>query len=495
MNVANHIDLAARDVSEETAIVDPQRSLTYEDLAEETDAVANALAELGIEAGDRIALYLPNSVAFVTTYFGAVKRGAIPVPINMRLQQEGIEYVLGGAGARAIVTTGQFKDHFANTTVDGLEHLVVVDGNEGHQYSSLVEAADTEYRVYPRKGDELLGLMYTSGTTGRPKGVKRTHRNMGTNSHAMNLCMGWSRHDIGLTVNPCFHVSGLNVTLAPLLLARAENYFMPAWDPEDALAVIEKRAVTTTFCIMTIAIDLLNCESAGDYDTSSLRTFGAGGSPMPSDRIEAFERKFDCVLLEGYGMTETTANGAINRFDQDGRKPGSVGPPAKGVIDLRIEEPETGARVDEGGRSELLWRGDVVTTGYYNMARKESGGVRRAGGRAVAALGGYRALGRGRTLVRRGPGRRRDHLERGERLPEWRRGRTLRDRRYTGGRSARNPARPPRRDGNGGRCPFGREYYRGVDRAGLSGPPRRVRTLAADRVHRGDAEDLDAEDQ
>jgi acyl-CoA synthetase (AMP-forming)/AMP-acid ligase II len=347
-----------------------QRSLTYEALAEETSAVANALAELGIEAGDRIALYLPNSVTFVTTYFGAVKRGVIPVPVNMRLQREGIEYVLGDAGARAVVTTGQFEDLFADMTVDGLEHLVVVNGSEGHQYSSLVEAADTEHSVYPRRGDELLGLMYTSGTTGRPKGVKQTHRNMETNSHAMNLCMGWSRHDVGFTVNPCFHVSGLNVTLAPLLLARAENYLIPAWDPEDALAVIEERVVTTTFCIMTIAIDLLNCESAGDYDTSSLRTFGAGGSPMPSDQIEAFEQKFDCRLLEGYGMTETTANGAINRFDQDVRKPGSVGPPAKEVIDLRIEDPEARAQVDGGDRGELLWRGDIVTTGYYNMPEK-----------------------------------------------------------------------------------------------------------------------------
>ena len=195
MNVANHIDLAARDVPSKTAVVDPQRSLTYEELAEETNAVANALGELGIEAGDRIAMYLPNSVAFVTSYFGAVKHGAIPVPINMRLQQEGIEYVVADAGARAVVTTGQFEDLFTDMTIDELEHLVVIEGSEGHDDGSLVEAADTEFDVHPCKGDELLGLMYTSGTTGRPKGVKQTHRNMETNSHAMNISMGWSSSD------------------------------------------------------------------------------------------------------------------------------------------------------------------------------------------------------------------------------------------------------------------------------------------------------------
>ena len=121
---------------------------------------------------------------------------------------------------------------------------------------------------------------------------------------------------------------------------------------------------------------------------------------MPSDQIEAFEQKFDCRLLEGYGMTETTANGAINRFDQDVRKPSSVGPPAKEVIDLRIEDPEARAQVDGGDRGELLWRGDIVTTGYYNMAREEPGDICRAGRRAVVALGGYRAVGRGRTPVR-----------------------------------------------------------------------------------------------
>lgn len=381
MNFAAYADTMARNYPDRLAMSDHVREVTFAELAGEANAVANALEGLGVEAGDRVALYLPNSIGFMTAYLGAMKRGAIPFPINMRFQGEEVRYVLDDSGATAAVTHGQFEDMIADLDVPSLEHLVVIDGDRGHSYRELVADADATYDTYPRKEDELAELVYTSGTTGRPKGVRHTHRNLQTNARGLVEAMGWSNDTVSLTTCPLFHVSGLNVTTTPLLTVGAENHFLPQWDPETALETMEARDVTYVFFIPTMVIDLLEHGAEG-YDLSSLQRIGVGGSPMPKERIEAVEETFDVTLLEGYGMTETTPLAAINRPDQDVRKAGSIGPPAREVVDVRIEDPETGEEVDVGERGELLWHGDTVTPGYYEMPEKnEEAFVEREGKR------------------------------------------------------------------------------------------------------------------
>jgi acyl-CoA synthetase (AMP-forming)/AMP-acid ligase II len=370
MNFANYVDVAARNAPDRTALTDHRREVTFRELAGETNAVANALADLGIGAGDRVALYLPNSVTFVTAYFGAMKRGAVPFPINMRFKGHEIEYVLEDSGAVAVVTAGQFEDAIADLDVDALEHLIVGDGERGHDYAALIEGAGPTYDVYPRKDGELAELVYTSGTTGRPKGVKHTHGNLDANARGLIRYMNWSAAEIGLTVCPCFHVSGLNITVTPYVVAGATNHLLPEWDPETTLETIAARGVTYTFFIPTMVIDLLESGLAAEYDTSSLDVIGVGGSPMPKERIEAVEETFDCTLLEGYGMTETTPLAAINRPDQEVRKAGSIGPPAEEVVDVRIEDPETREEVGTNEKGEFLWHGDTITPGYFRMPEK-----------------------------------------------------------------------------------------------------------------------------
>ncbi|MFB6164526.1 MAG: class I adenylate-forming enzyme family protein [Haloarculaceae archaeon] len=367
MNFANSVDAAARDAPGRTALTDPRRELTFGELAAETDAVANALADLGVEAGDRVALYLPNSVTFVTAYFGAMKRGAIPFPVNMRFKGHEIQYVLEDSGAVAVVTSGQFEDAIADLDGDTLDHLVVANGERGRDYAELVAEADGAFDVYPRKNDELAELVYTSGTTGRPKGVKHTHENLDANARGLIRYMGWDREEVGLTVCPCFHVSGLNITVTPFVVARATNHLLPKWDHETTLQTVADRGVTYSFFIPTMIVDLLESGLADEYDTSTLDVIGVGGSPMPRERIDAVEETFDCTLLEGYGMTETTPLAAINRPDQEVRKAGSIGPPATEVVDVRIENPETREEVDTNEKGEFLWHGDTITPGYFRM--------------------------------------------------------------------------------------------------------------------------------
>jgi long-chain acyl-CoA synthetase len=370
MNFANGVDNVARDHPTNTAVTDPTRELTYGELAEETNAFANALMELGVEPSDRVAMYLPNSVTFLTAYFGAMKRGAIPFPINMRFEGPEIEYVLADAGATAVVTHGQFEDVITDLEVDTLEHIIVVDGDRGLAYTDLVAKASTEFSVYPRKEDELAELMYTSGTTGQPKGVKHTHRNLSTNARGIVRYLNFGQSSVVLTVCPCFHVSGLNITTTPIVLTGAANHFLPSWDPETALQTIEDEGVTYTFLIATMVIDLLNSGVAHKYDLSSLEVVGVGGAPMPKDRIAAVEETLGVTLLEGYGMTDTTPLAATNREDAPTQKPGSIGQVCSEVVDVRLEHPETREEVGVYKKGEILWRGDTVTPGYYEMPAK-----------------------------------------------------------------------------------------------------------------------------
>lgn len=327
MNFANYLDMSAAESPDDLAVTDPQRDLTYRELAGETDAFANALADLGVAPGDRVALYLPNSTAFVAAYFGAMKHGAIPFPINMRFEGSEVEYVLDDAGASALVTVGQFEDAAASFETDALEHLIVAGGERGHAYGSLVAEHAGPHETHPRRNDELAELVYTSGTTGRPKGVKHTHGNLSANADGLIAAMDWTSDEVALTVCPCFHVSGLNVTTTPFIVAGAENHLLPQWDIDLALSTMAERDVTYAFFIPTMLVDVLN-EGIGDHDLSSLSTVGVGGSPMPRERIDAAEELLDIRLLEGYGMTETTPLAAINTPDQDVYKAGSIGPPA-----------------------------------------------------------------------------------------------------------------------------------------------------------------------
>ncbi|TSD13947.1 AMP-dependent synthetase [Haloglomus irregulare] len=369
MNFANYLDMSAAESPDDLAVTDPQRDLTYRELAGETDAFANALADLGVAPGDRVALYLPNSTAFVAAYFGAMKHGAIPFPINMRFEGSEVEYVLDDAGASALVTVGQFEDAAASFETDALEHLIVAGGERGHAYGSLVAEHAGPHETHPRRNDELAELVYTSGTTGRPKGVKHTHGNLSANADGLIAAMDWTSDEVALTVCPCFHVSGLNVTTTPFIVAGAENHLLPQWDIDLALSTMAERDVTYAFFIPTMLVDVLN-EGIGDHDLSSLSTVGVGGSPMPRERIDAAEELLDIRLLEGYGMTETTPLAAINTPDQDVYKAGSIGPPAREVVDVRIEDPETKEPVDTDQKGEMLWHGDTITPGYLNLPEK-----------------------------------------------------------------------------------------------------------------------------
>ncbi|QFU82260.1 class I adenylate-forming enzyme family protein [Natronorubrum aibiense] len=376
MNFGNVVDHAAREIPDSWAVGDPERRITYVELSAASNAAANLFAARGVDRGERIAICLRNQVPFLTAYLGAMKHGAVPVPINTRFNDEQVRYVLATSDSSVLVTDEAFESVATN-----VETAITVDGSIGPRFQTLLEDAANTYTVYPRRSDEIAAVVYSSGTTGRPKGVRHTHGNIIANARGIRTYHRLTRDDIGLTVSQCFHVTGLNVTTTPLLLAGAENWFLPEWDPVSVAETIETRDVTYTFLTPNMVRDLVADDNVNDYDFSSLERVVVGGAPMPTAQLDDAEATLDATVLEGYGMTETTPLAAFNRPDTDVRKPGSVGPPAREVVDLRIEDIDTGQPVDCGERGELLWRGDTVTPGFERQQRNAEAFVERDGKR------------------------------------------------------------------------------------------------------------------
>lgn len=393
MNFANRLNRAARNTPDRVAVADPRRSLTYDELRSETDRFAASLEDQGIDQGETVGLLLPNSATFVATYYGTMKRGAVPLPINLRFDPETVSYVLKDADVEAVVTAAPFVELIQAAGGDSVDTVIVAgEGSGGTQdYREFVAAGAAEFDVCPRKEDELAHIVYTSGTTGRPKGVRHTHGNLRTNADGFVRYMKWDEHDIALTVCPCFHVAGLNAGVNPFVTIGAENHLLPEWDVETALTKIADREVTYVGLIPTMILDLLAHDGLDDYRLDSVEIVVTGGAPMPRDRIDSVEELFDCTLIETWGMTESSPLAVINRPDRE-RKPSSIGLVAEEVAEVRIEDVDSEEPVETGETGEMLITGDTVMDGYHNLPEANREAFVDRGGRRWLRSGdvGYR---------------------------------------------------------------------------------------------------------
>ncbi|MDT7608962.1 MAG: long-chain acyl-CoA synthetase [Pseudonocardiales bacterium] len=357
-NLANHLLRTAAEHPDRPAVKLDEQVLSYAQLRDAAARMATLLRQLGVEPGDRVGLQLPNVPAFPVACFGALLAGATVVPMNPLLKAREVEYYVGDSGAKVIVVGDQMPDaaREAGATM-GVQVLEVGPMGPG-------ELPDEPTELIERDDYDTAVILYTSGTTGKPKGAELTHFNMASNARtSAETLTELGPDDVVMGCLPLFHVFGMTCGLNASVLSGACLTLIPRFDGGKALHVVGRDRVTVFEGVPTMYSAMLHAPTRGEADVSTLRTCVSGGAAMPVEVMRSFEREFDCIILEGYGLSETSPVASFNHPDAE-RKPGTIGTPVRGV-QLRLVGAD-GEDLAEGEIGEIANRGEGLMKGYWN---------------------------------------------------------------------------------------------------------------------------------
>jgi long-chain acyl-CoA synthetase len=344
---------------------------TFADLDWASDGIAAGLAARGIAPGDRVGLYCPNCPAFVVAYLGILKAGTAVVPINLMLNPQEVVFILADAGAKGLFFHACLADAAAQVRAElpDLEIAIRIGGEkaEGDLALESMTAADWQaLAVDP--ADHLAAILYTSGTTGRPKGAMLTHRNLAANAAsimaALQLLPGQDRI---LVVLPMFHAFAATVGMLTPLLYGMGMIPVERFEPRLVSAAIARHRATVFLGVPSMYSLLLRLEDEAVAQWRSIRFCVSGGAAMPRAMMAAFEERFGIPLLEGDGPTECSPVTCVTPLSGP-RKPGSVGLPVPGV-EMRIAGPD-GASLPDGEHGEVCVRGPNVMKGYWGLPQE-----------------------------------------------------------------------------------------------------------------------------
>ena len=380
LNLSVVLEESARRTPDKEAIVMGSSRLTYAALDAAANRVANALTGLGVEAGDRVALSCPNLPYFPIVYYGILKAGAVVVPLNVLLKRREIAYHLDDAGARVYfcfegtAELPMLEEGAAGfAEVEACEHLVALPAKPGgnppiegvRTLDELIANARSDQGPGLTQADDTAVILYTSGTTGQPKGAELTHSNLFMNARTTADMLAYVPQDKALIVLPLFHSFGQICLLVAGALSGVTSALLPRFDPGEALAVMHAEGITVFAGVPTMYWALLHHDDpAVDRGAiaEKLRVAVSGGASLPLQVLRDFEEKFDVPILEGYGLSETSPVASFNQLHQP-RKPGSVGTPIWGIR-MRIVDSD-GNELPAGESGEIAIAGHNVMKGYF----------------------------------------------------------------------------------------------------------------------------------
>ena len=381
LNLAVLLEDSTREVPRRDAVVFGQTRLTYAQVNGAANQVANGLVNAGIQPGDKVAISCPNLPYFPIIYYGILKAGAVVVPLNVLLKPREIAYHLSDSDAKAYfcfegteqLPMGQMG-YAGFQDAGSCEHFFMITANPagpspiaGTQTLGMMMGTQPPvFNTVATDPDDTAVILYTSGTTGRPKGAELTHSNMVMNARLADNMYERAEHETHLIVLPLFHSFGQTVQMNSGFYTRSTLVLLARFDADAALAAMDTENVTIFAGVPTMYWALLNHPGADKYDlekiAGNLRLCASGGAAMPVEVMKAFEQKFNVVILEGYGLSETSPVASFNRADRV-TKPGSVGIPVWGV-DIKIVDPED-QEVPQGELGEIVIKGHNVMKGYY----------------------------------------------------------------------------------------------------------------------------------
>jgi long-chain acyl-CoA synthetase len=322
--------------------------------------VATMLVSMDVGAGDRVGIMLPNVPYFPAVYYGILRLGAVVVPMNVLLKGREVGYYLSDSGAQVVFAWHGFLEAAEQGAAEAGD-VEVVPVKPG-EIEGLIFAHAPDDAVAERAGDDTAVILYTSGTTGKPKGAELTHANLRSNVDVATRLFDLGVDDVIFGGLPLFHSFGQTCTMNAAICAGAAITLLPRFDPAKALEILERDRCTVFEGVPTMYGALLNHPGREDADVSSLRICASGGSSMPVEVMRGFEEAFGCKVLEGYGLSETSPIASFNHPDRD-RKPGSIGTPIAGC-EMRLVD-DAGDDVAPGEIGEILIKGSNVMKGYW----------------------------------------------------------------------------------------------------------------------------------
>lgn len=391
LNLATLLEDTFNNIPDKTAVICGEMSFTYAEINAMANQVANALKEIGIGKNDKVALSCPNIPHFPIIYNGILKIGAVVVPLNILLKGREIAYHLEDSDAKAYFcfegTAGLplgeegFKGFTYTETCENFV-LITLDNKVESPYENtktlaeFIEKHSTEFQTELTNADDTAVILYTSGTTGQPKGAELTHLNMVLNARLSDTMYPRREDDIHLITLPLFHSFGQSVQMNAGFYNHATLILLPRFTPEDALGLMQKHNVTLFAGVPTMYWALLNFPEADKFDLAkiaeNLRLCFAGGSSLPVEVLKGFESKFNAKIIEGYGLSETSPVASFNKVNE--AKAGSIGFPVWGV-EIRIVD-ENGEQVADGELGEIAIRGHNVMKGYYKRPEATANAIR-----------------------------------------------------------------------------------------------------------------------
>jgi long-chain acyl-CoA synthetase len=372
LNLAVLLEESAKARPEKPALVIGGREVAYSGLRDRARSFAAALDSMGVGPGDKVAIMIPNVPQFVVAYYGILETGAAVVPLNVLLRGQEITYHLDDSDAKILVAWEGFLGE-ARAGFEGsggtCEHLVVVESPDGSgatggekSFEALLREHPPEFDTYQTMPDDTAVVIYTSGTTGRPKGAELTHANMFMNAMCnADKLLAMDEDDVTIAVLPLFHIFGQTCVMNATIYRGGTMALVPRFEPEAALKTIQGAGVTVFSGVPTMYQYLLRYPELDKYDISSLRVGVSGGASMPVEVMKAVEERFGIVILEGYGLSETSPTATFNRSVEE-RKVGSIGLPIWGTEAKVVDADDR--EVPPGERGELALRGHHIMKGY-----------------------------------------------------------------------------------------------------------------------------------
>jgi long-chain acyl-CoA synthetase len=362
-NLALNLVATAQRIPGRRSAITEDAAMTYAELDAATSRLATFLRREGVEAGDRVGVMLPNISAAPIAYYGIWRLGGVAVPMNPLMQAREVAFYLSNTGAKALIGTPDFADAATQGADSAGSKVWLVDDTEVARLTADLPGFGDPVEC---SASDTAVVLHTSGTTGTPKGAELTHGSLASNQEVVvRRLLQLTDDDVVLACLPLFHVFGMTCAMNAAITAGAGLSLVARFQPARAIERIQRDRVTVLEAVPTMYTALLSVAEQFAADaTASLRTCVSGGAALPVAVLNDFEKTFDAIVLEGYGLSETSPVATFNHPDAE-RRPGSIGTPIEGV-QLRLVD-ESGTEVPPGNPGEVQVKGPNVMKGYWNL--------------------------------------------------------------------------------------------------------------------------------